>query len=619
MSKAATRNGTKLVVLGFDGLDPKTMESLMAQGKLPNFSRLRDEGCFHRLATTNPSQSPVAWAGFATGRNPSKTGIFDFVVRDPGTYRLRLSLSNFVDDKPTRVIRGNCFWDYTSQRKIPTVVITCPLTFPPDAVHGRMLSGMGVPDILRTEGTFSYYTSQREEKRKDAGGKVFDIKKSPVMVMHLVGPRTTGKDGKTDFLKVPFKVVHPPGSSRVTIEFQKNKFELECNSWSGWKEVSFKLGLMKKAKGIVNFYLVETDPEFKLYASPINFDPRNPQFDISYPRGYSRELAARIGLFYTQGMPMDTWAVNEKRLLEDPFIEQMNEVLREKRAMLDYELGRLTGGVLFCYFESSDIVQHMFWRYIDPQHPLHEPDAPAEYKEMIENWYRKVDDVLATTREKLDGNDTLIVLSDHGFGTFRRTVHLNSWLRKHGYLELKDSQADTGADLLSDIDWTATKAYAIGFGAIYINLEGREGYGIVPPGDEADALKSEIADRIVQWIDDKYNQPVISRVYKQKEIFGSQSSDEIPDLFVGFNIGYRASRQTALGGVPDTLIEDNLKKWSGSHLFDPSLVPGVLFSNRPIRIENPSIYDITPTILKIVGYSADEIRSLDMDGTPLFD
>jgi len=293
-------------------------------------------------------------------------------------------------------------------------------------------------------------------------------------------------------------------------------------------------------------------------------------------------------------------------------------VLDEKNRVLDFEMSRLKSGVLFCYFESPDIIQHMFWRYIDPKHPLYEENAPAEYKNTIRNWYKKLDSTLGRVMQQLGENDDLIVLSDHGFDTFRRAAHVNSWLRQNGYLELTNPHAESGAELLGDIDWDKTKAYAIGFGAIYINQSGREGRGIVSPGGETEALKKEISGKLLEWRDEKYEKAVISKVYSREEIFWGNYADITPDLYIGFNIGYRASWQTALGGAPKDLIEDNLKKWSGSHLFDPAIIPGILLSNRKILKDNPSIYDITPTILKIVGYGREELEKFDLDGKPLF-
>ena len=477
---------------------------------------------------------------------------------------------------------------------------------------------MGVPDVLGTEGTFTFYTSEFVRKDKEIGGKVFQVNKSAMMVLNLIGPRVATAGRRADHVKVPVKVTMRKDKNSVNIEYQNNSFTLNKGQWSDFKDVTFKLGLFKKMKGILKFYLVETQPEFKLYISPINYDPRDPYFPVAYPPGYGRELVKNIGLYYTLGMPMDTWAVNEKRLTEKPFLEQANAVLDEKNKMLDFEMSRLKSGVLFCYFESPDIIQHMFWRYTDPKHPLYEENAPAEYKNTIRSWYKKLDDTLGRVMQQLGENDDLIVLSDHGFDTFRRAAHVNSWLRQNGYLELTNPHAESGAELLADIDWDKTRAYGIGFGAIYINQSGREGRGIVSPGRETEALKKEISEKLLEWRDEKYEKAVISRVYSREEIFRGDYADITPDLYIGFNIGYRASWQTALGGAPKDLIEDNLKKWSGSHLFDPAIIPGILLSNRKILKGNPSIYDITPTVLKVVGYGEEELKEFDLDGTPLF-
>ena len=618
MTKGEAKFNKKVVIIGFDGLAPSIIEPMMEEGVLPNFSRLKEQGSYSRLSTSNPSQSPVAWASFATGKNPGENGIFDFIIRDPKTYKLSLSLSNLEKRKAERPIKSKCFWEYSSEAKIPTVIIGCPLTFPPYKVYGKMLSGMGVPDILGTEGTFSFYTTEPLDKNKEIGGKVFQIKRSQIMIMHLIGPKVANFSGDAKNTKIPFKVTLQEDKNNVVVEYRGNKFELKSGQWSDWREVTFKLGLFAKMKGVFKFYLVEAYPGFKLYISPINFDPRDPYFDISYPKSYSKELANSIGLYHTQGMPVDTWAVNEKRLGEGPLLEQANEILREKIAMLETELSRFEKGVLFCYFESPDIIQHMFWRYTDPDSPLYEKDASLEYKETIRNWYKKMDSVLGKVLETVGDDDALISLSDHGFGAFRRSAHINSWLRKNGYLKLIDPYAKSGSELLEDVEWSETKAYAIGFGGIYINQIGREKSGIVSPGKETELLKKELSGKISQWRDEKYDTPVINAVYLREDIFRGKYAAESPDLYLGFNIGYGASWQTALGAAPENLIEDNLKKWSGSHLFDPSLVPGVIFSNKKIERKNPSIYDITPTILKIIGFDKAALKKCGFEGEPLF-
>lgn len=606
----------RVVILGMDGMSPDVLEPLMREGKLPHFAALERQGSYRHLGTTNPPQSPVAWTGFATGQNPGKHGLYDFIRRDPKTYNLALSTSNMEGGTFTRVVKSKRFWDYASNWGVESAILTCPITFPPDNINGRMLAGMGVPDILGTEGTFTFYTSEATTNT-DEGGRVVQVPYATSLTTDLFGPRRPVGGGQIDNAKTPLLVLNDPDHNRVQIEIQGGKrFTLPQGQWSEWQNVSFSLGLFKKIKGILQFYLVETKPELKLYASPINYDPRDPFFPISSPPGYSRELVEHVGLYYTQGMPCDTWSVNENRLGEEAFLTRVASITDSKERMLDLELQRLHQGIIFSYFEATDVIQHMCWRYTDPVSALYEPHSP--YHDAIATIYERMDTLLGHVMQQLAPQDVLIVLSDHGFGPFRRSVHLNAWLRAHGYLALKDPRADTGGELLKDVDWTKTRAYAIGFGAIYINQQGREAQGIVKPGADTEALKKEIIEKMSAWRDDPGGARVVSKIYPQEEIFQGPYTAEAPDLFVGFAKSYRASWETALGAVPGTLINDNGKKWSGDHLFDPALVPGILFTNRPVQKAQPTMYDLAPTILRTMGVEKAFVQQCEFDGEALW-
>lgn len=604
----------RVIILGMDGLSPKIIEPMMKEGKLPHFAKLMSEGSYQRLATTNPSQSPVAWTGFSTGQNGGKNGLFDFIERDPSNYSLTLSTSKIEKGVAKPVVKSKRFWEYASEAGVPAVVLCCPITFPPDKINGRMISGMGVPDILGTEGTFTFYTTEALPAKSDTGGKVVHIDKGQVMKDFIYGPKKQVSANKVDNVTVPLTITMGDDKKSVKIEMPGENFTLEEGKWSDWKSVSFTIALFKKMKGIMKFYLVSAGPELKLYMSPINFDPRDPAFEIAQPLSYAKELSDKIGLYHTQGMPTDTWALNEGRLTEKPFIEHLNDILSEKRKMLEYELGKVDHGILYSYFDTSDTVQHMFWRCTDPKNPLYKDDK--EHEGTIRSWYVKMDEILGEVMSKMKPDDTLFVMSDHGFDAYRHSVNVNTWLRKNGYLQLKNPNAPEGGELLQDVDWDHTKAYAIGFGAIYLNQMNREAAGIVPSGSEAEALKKEISHKLGQWMDPKTGEKVINNVYPREDIFWGDFADKSPDLYIGFNSGYRASWQTALGAVPAELLEDNLKKWSGDHLIDPALVPGILFSSRKLH-EGAKIYDIAPTVLKIVGFNEQRIHDCKFDGKPL--
>jgi len=612
MGKAKDR--AKVIVLGFDAMDHSITERLMAEGRLPNFSYLKDRGSFAPLATTNPSESVVAWTTFATGLGPARHGIFDFVMRDPKNYfpYLAFSESPAVIAKQEVKTRKKAegFWHVLSRHGISSHIYFCPNTFPPDKFRGKMLSGMGTPDLLGMMGRFSFYTTRRLMKDDaDSRGRIVGVELADnSFTDYLYGPKVK-KDGSVSETKIPMKVVLDPRQEKISVRLQGNSFELSKDKWSAWQRVYFDMGFFKKVYGMARFYLKSVSPDIQLYASPVNLDPVDPAFPISYPSGLSRRLAKDTGLFYTQGMPHDTWPLSEGRLDEKAFLEMTDNILAERKKILLKELKNFKNGLFFFYFDTLDAVQHMFWRYIDPKHPLYEQDSA--YQDTIFKYYERLDGILGDVLRSIDDNTTLIVLSDHGFTSFRRAAHLNRWLLENGFLSLKEGKS-FGGEFFEDIDWPNTKAYALGFGGIYLNLSGREGKGIVK-ADEADGIKRKIKEGLLCWVDSKTGENVVKGVYFQEEVFPGASHGQAPELFVGFNAGYRASWQTALGGVPEALIEDNLKKWSGDHLVDPSLVPGVLFVNTKISESAPAIIDIASMLLSLFGAS----DAASMEGRPL--
>jgi predicted AlkP superfamily phosphohydrolase/phosphomutase len=276
-------------------------------------------------------------------------------------------------------------------------------------------------------------------------------------------------------------------------------------------------------------------------------------------------------------MPFDTQAVNDGVLSDDDFLEQVRQVTDESEKMLHHELRRFKSGLLFAYFEGSDIVQHLFWRGIDSQHPLHADSATQKHKDAIPRMYEQYDALLGRARAALGDGAAVVVMSDHGFGPFRRAVHLNALLRNLGLLVLKDGKT-TSPELLRDIDWYRTKAYALGFNALYLNRAGREGKGVVQPG-EVEAVSRLLVQALERWTDPATGERPIKKVYLTRELYAGRAQPHMPDLLVGYVRGYRASWETALGAVPEATVEPNRKKWSGDHCVDASEVPGVFLSS----------------------------------------
>jgi predicted AlkP superfamily phosphohydrolase/phosphomutase len=599
----------RVIVIGLDGLEPKIVEPMLARGQLPNLARLRAQGGFSRVATTYPAQTPVAWSTFATGTNPGGHGLFDFLRRDAKSYLPDISLNRyeqknaFLPPKVVNLRRGTPVWDLLTQAGIESTVLRCPCTYPPDAIRGRMLSGMGVPDLRGGHGTATYYTTDSNAAvgesenlltiRPDANG---------VVATHLIGPRNA-KARDDARLDVTVHVDRASRSITVRSEGGSEPLVVREGEWSDWLRVKFKLGMLQSVRGMVRFHLVSVEPELAFYASPINFDPQSPLFPISAPADYAGELMERVGDFATTGMVEDHGGLSNERFGEEAFLAQCNDAWNEREAMLLHELQFFNEGLLYCLFDTPDRVQHMFWRFREPEHPANRGEAPdPALAGVIEDQYRRGDAIVGKALEYADHETLVIALSDHGFNSFQRGVHLNTWLYDQGLLALRDGArpGKETSDLLLGVDWSRTKAYALGLGGIYLNLKGREGQGIVAP-DEAEGLKAAIAEKLTGLTDPERGSVAIRGVRSREEVYSGPYTGESPDLLVRFNAGYRASWSTAMGGIGEGQFEDNTKKWSGDHIIDPELVPGVLFMNRPFRGERASLVDLAPTILHAFG------------------
>ena len=279
--------------------------------------------------------------------------------------------------------------------------------------------------------------------------------------------------------------------------------------------------------------------------------------------------------------------------------------------MLWYEMDKFKEGLIASAFFSTDRVQHMFWATRDTEHPLYEKEYAEKYGHVIDDYYRKMDDILGKVMKRVDNETAVMVFSDHGFSTFRRAVHINSWLVENGYMKLTKkitSDDKDGGGLFQFVDWKNTKAYALGFGGIFLNIKGRERNGIVEKGEGADTVMDGIIKGLSELKDSVDGKSVVKKVYRSKDIYSGPNVGNAPDLLVGFQDGYRVSWQTAIGGSPVDLLEDNTKKWSGDHIIDPSLVPGILLTNFKIRRDKPTLMDIAPSVLDCFGMSVSDME-----------
>jgi predicted AlkP superfamily phosphohydrolase/phosphomutase len=611
----------KAIVIGLDGLEPTIVEAMLDRGELPNLARIRRSGSYSRLKTTYPAQTPVAWSSFATGTNPGGHGIFDFISRDPATYLPDAALSRF--ERPKSVFAaphvvnqrtGVPLWRTLSEAGIPCVVLRCPCTFPPDELNGRMMSGVGVPDLRGSQNKGTFYTQDKNEQARESEQLVM-LDSGTDLKTHAIGPRNTRQSPPAD-TTCDLRVQVKRDAGSLVIDNGTTRIEVREKSWSEWVRFKFKFSMLQSATGIARVYVKQVERLVEFYVSAMNFDPTAPMFPISSPAGYSRELGDQIGLFSTLGMAEDHNGLNNGRLDEAAYLAQCELVLQERERLMRFELDRFTEGFFFLLYDTPDRVQHMMWRFRDPQHPGYEPDLARDFSTLVEQHYARCDRLLAPVLDKVDENTLLLVLSDHGFNTFRRAFDTNTWLFQNGFLALKNG-SKPGEDLgegFSAVDWSRTYAYAVGLGGIYFNFKGRECDGILEEGTEAERVRNAIQTGLARIPDAITERIAIRNVLRREDLYSGPYATKAPDLLVNFCPGFRVSWQSAVGGFANSLIEDNTRRWSGDHIVDPDAVPGILFANRNFKHSGANIIDLAPTILNYLEVPVPQI----MEGTSLF-
>jgi predicted AlkP superfamily phosphohydrolase/phosphomutase len=602
----------RIIVLGIDGIDPGLAEQFMQQGDLPHLSALRQRGSYSRLATSNPPQSPVAWCDIGTGTDSGTHGIFDFIQRNPKNYLPDLSIlkvrrannpaaGETVFEAPCR---ARFFWEYTAAAGIPSYAIRWPMTFPPAAGNSTLLSGLGVPDIKGDLGRYTCFSTKPQDTASAGEDRVVRLLFNGATAEAEISGPHNAQERET---AIPF-TISTSNKTAVSITIGQQTFSLQPGEWSGWIELEFPASASRSISAAAKFYLVSIEPQITLYLSPLQINPVNPYFPLSSPAGFSRELADAIGgPYYTQGIPEDTKPLTEGVIGDDAFIELCEHIMAEREQMLRHCLGKFTDGVFSFVIDTTDRIQHIFWRFLDTRHPLYEKKGAQKYGGIIRDYYKRADKIIGEiVRGHVDDKTLLLVLSDHGFTTFRKGVNLNRWLIENNYMTLReepDPDDKEGGSLFKHVDWRRTSAYALGFSSIYLNLKGREASGMVQPGSEAEELAQKIARDLLSLKDPSSPDSVIKQVYAANALYTGEYRAEAPDLVVGFNAGYRMSWQTAIGGAPRSLLEPNRKQWSGDHIVDPSVVPGVLFCNRKISAESSRSLDIAPTVLTAMGIS----------------
>lgn len=555
----------KTLILGFDSFDPAVFEEMAGQSQLPNLEKFSQQGGYSKLEVCSPPQTEVSWTSIATGTDPGGHGIFDFVHRDPATYRPYVSIlptrKSAIGEQFVPPYTARTFFEEAADLGYPATALWWPAMFPArPALPVDTLPGLGTPDIRGQLGVGTMLSTEDEQLKKTAHVKLSPAGKNRFSA-DLPGPQMQGREGpRTISLPVSLEVIDET-SARLRID--QHQLDLPLREWSDIVELRFKAGMLTNVHAITRFILTSLGETVRVYALPLQIHPLHSPWHYASSSSFAKKLWKEVGPYLTLGWPQDTTGLEDGCIDDDQFLDLCQSIFERRIQILYHLMDDFREGVLAAIFDDLDRVQHMFFH---------------NRMDVVQDWYRRLDRFVGDISSRVEawtGKYQYLILSDHGFSRFGKKVHLNRWLLENGYLFMKN-----GGDDLGGVEWSQTRAYAVGLNSIYLNIAGREGQGIVS-AEGVEPLLGEIRDRLLDWQDADQNP--IQRVRLKHETYSGPYTRFGPDLVVGYASGYRASAETGLGKVPFTALEQNTDHWGADHCMDSDVVPGVIFANRDLR------------------------------------
>ncbi len=613
---APPATGRQLVVIAVDGLDPDVAERLLRARRLPNLAALAESSGLVRVTSTPGAEPASAWASLATGVTAGTHGIFDLVAPDPVSGRPRAAtlvprpsarwLGSWWSEGPAYapVRQGVPFWSRLGETGVRSRILFVPGTFPPEPVPaGALVAGAPLPDLGGRLGAYTWLATDVPPERTGFarfGGRVVRLG-----FEHWVAHATITGIRAPVAKDLPITVVWNPEARSANITIGDTFVHLDEGQSSRWLDVTLALNPITSVNGLVQIHLARAGNDVSIYVSPVQWHPHRPPSPIGAPAAFAEALFDRLGVYRTLAWPGAGWALADGWLDEARFGASLDEGFADRAAVLQNIAESRDWDVIVAGIETIDAAQHLLWRLLDPGHAMYDPELAREHGRRVETLYVRLDELVGQVRASLGPDAALVVMSPYGVYTARHVVDLNRWLSSEGLLVWAgEPDPVTLAGLTDDrawsdtVDWTATRARAMGAGQIFINLQDRDPNGIVAPGGEYDALLARIRAGLEVLTDPVSGRRVVSRVREGREIYTGPLADRAPDLLVTFSPGYSVSWDTRMGGAGAAVVARNTERWSAEHASaDERTVPGVWLSSFPVDAEDMSILDLAPTVL----------------------
>lgn len=438
---------------------------------------------------------------------------------------------------------------------------------------------------------------------------------SPVAWTSLITGVNPGKHGITDAF------VHHVDEYRISFV---------NSSYRKYKPIWSVLNTFGKKTGIVNVPLTYPPEQVDGFMITGMFTPENVE-DFIYPSELRDLVKKEFGKYTFEGAQSD----NLEKVLKTTFntIDQHDNIA--SYLLDEYELA-----LFFLVYVETDRIQHQFWKFMEEENPTVSLNDRKKYKSVISDVYQRLDVSIGEILKRVRDEDTLMIVSDHGFGSLHRAFSLSNWLIEHGYTIYNKYKKDHSSFTLLhkvkerllgrkvdkeeelnryfyNIDWKRTKAFTEGAaGGIFINKRGRQREGIIREGEEYERLCSEIVDSLQKVIDPLTGSKVVEDVYRCEDIYWGDNFDTVPDLIVICSSSFHTISPSECSYYKiDNKDIFFTHQWSGKHEDYGILIMKGPKIKEGIRLEGAKIIDVAPTIL----YLMDTPLSKEFDGKILLD
>jgi predicted AlkP superfamily phosphohydrolase/phosphomutase len=321
----------------------------------------------------------------------------------------------------------------------------------------------------------------------------------------------------------------------------------------------------------------------------------------TYPAELKGEIESLVGRYLVD---VEDFRTDDKERL----LREIEEMTAKRFQVAEHLLDTRPWDLFFMVEMGTDRLHHGFWRFFDPEHRLYEPGNPYETAAL--DYYRALDAKLGRLLGHAGGDTAVLVVSDHGAKRMDGGICVNEWLRREGYLALKQEPRGPTPLTPEMVDWKRTTAWGEGgyYCRLFLNVRGREPEGCVPPEDY-ERVRAELKAKL-EALGDEEGRPIGTVAHRPEDLY-AEAKGVAPDLLVYFGeLYWRSVGQVGMEAVHvfenDTGPDDANHAHEGLYILVCEGVEAGPGEERDLR-------DIAPTLLTLLG----EPVPAEMEGTSL--